>query len=92
MDEDLVPGLPLPQGVEVIRHREGPNMLRETCKRCDKQRWQDLLPGDVYDINAPYGYNDPTRDSAKGEWVTIDPDSHITRRDLRAYAFSRVIR
>ena len=92
MDEDLVPGLPMPQGVEVIRHNEGPNMLREECKRCGKKRWQDLLPGDIYDVNAPYGYIDPTRDHAKGEWVTIDPESHITPRDLRAFAFSRVIR
>lgn len=92
MDEDLVPGLPMPQGVEVVRHRDGPNMLRETCKRCGKMRGQDLLPGDVYNINAPYFYVNPTKDNAKGEWVTIDPEAHITPRDLRAFAFSRVIR
>lgn len=68
MDEDLTVNGTLPRGVELIPNADGSKRIREKCKRpgCPKHRWQDTLPGGIYDPHAPYGYDDPKA------WVTAD--------------------
>jgi hypothetical protein len=82
--DDLEAGKPLPKGLKAIpTAQRGVYQLVDECQRCGKVRRMDTLPRGVYDVSAEYSYADPK------DWVTVDPDLDVTKRDLRQENFRR---
>lgn len=82
--DDLEVGKPLPRNLKAVpTAQRGVYQMVDECSRCGKIRVMDTLPKGVYDVSAEYAYHDPK------DWVTIDPDLNVTKRDLKAENFRR---
>ena len=85
--EDMVPGRPLPQGISVVPNVDGSSRVVETCRRrCGKSRVFDTLPGNIIPLDYELGYRQDKT------WVTVDPDSGLTRRDIKQAMWNQVLK
>lgn len=76
--EDWEYGKPMPKGISVVPYVDGGSQVIEECQRgCGKKRVFDTLPGNVIPADYVMGYRQDKR------WITLDPDSGITSRDIR---------
>ena len=83
----MVAGKPQPKGISVVPNVDRSSRVVETCRRgCGKSRVFDTLPGNVIPSDYELGYRQDKN------WVTVDPDSGITRRDIKNAMWAQVLK
>jgi hypothetical protein len=82
--DQLQAGKAIPRGltVEPLPEARGVYEVRDVCPRCGKTRWMLTLPDSSIDPGANWSYVDPK------DWVTLDRDLEVTKRDLRTANFA----
>lgn len=79
-------GEPMPKGISVVPYLDGSSQVVEECERgCGKKRVFDTLPGSVISADYTLRYRQDKR------WVTLDPDSGITPRDIRRQLITQAL-